>query len=272
MNKEKEKNNQKQELNTFKKMNHNAAGIDIGSKEHWVAIPPNRSKQSVRKFGCFTEDIHEMAKWLKSCQIETVAMKSTGIYWIAVFQILESHGFEVYLVSPRHIKHLKQRKTDIADCQWLQKLHTYGMLQASFQPEDQTCSLRCLLRQRDNLIKRAAVYIQQMQKALLQMNIQLSNVVSDITGVDGLRIIDAIVNGERDPEKLVALCDNRMKGKKDAIIKSLKGNYRPELVFTLAQSLELFRLLQKQINDCQLEACVLLKSFKSKAEPKGHSR
>ena len=253
-------------------MNHNAAGIDIGSKEHWVAIPPNRSEQSVRKFGCFTEDIHEMAKWLKSCQIETVAMKSTGIYWIAVCQILESYGFEVYLVNPWHIKHVKQRKTDIADCQWLQELHTNGMLQASFQPKDQTCSLRCLLRQRDNLIKQAAVYIQQMQKALLQMNIKLSNVVSDITGANGLRIIDAIVEGERDPEKLVALCDNRMKGKKDAIIKSLKGNYRPELVFILEQSLKLFRVLQKEINDCQLEACAVLKSFKNKADLKGHSR
>ncbi len=184
----------------FRPIHPNAAGIDIGSEFHWVCVPKDRASECVRRFGCYTADLYALADWLSECGVETVAMESTGVYWIALFQILETRGFEVKLVNAHHVKTLPGRKTDILDCQWLQQLHSYGLLSGSFRPEDQICVWRSYIRQRDSLIKSACVHIQRMQKALTQMNVQLHKVVSDITGTTGMAIIRAIAAGERDSQ------------------------------------------------------------------------
>ena len=178
-------------------VNLNAAGIDVGSAEHFVAVPEGRDSEPVRRFGAFTADLYCLADWLQKCGIETVVMESTGVYWIPLFQILEVRGFEVKLVNAKHVKNVTGRKSDILDCQWLQQLHTYGLLSGSFRPQDSICVLRSYLRHRDNLIHQCTTHIQHMQKALTQMNVLLHNVISDITGVTGLRIIRAILEGER---------------------------------------------------------------------------
>ena len=189
------------------KVNLNAAGIDIGSASHFVAVPEGRDNVTVREFKSFTADLHELANWLKKCGIKTVAMESTGIYWIPLFEILEEHGFEVRLVNPRHLKNVPGRKSDVLDCQWLQQLHTFGLLSGSFRPEQQVCELRAYTRQRDGLVKSTSSHIHLMQKALGLMNIQLHNVLSDITGQTGFKIIRAIVAGERCPKKLAEFRD-----------------------------------------------------------------
>ena len=188
-----------------------AAGIDIGATEIYVAVPEERDIRPVRKFATFTEDLHRLADWLIACSIKTVAMESTGVYWIALFQILESRGLEVCLVNARHVKGVPGRKTDIQDCQWLQYLHTVGLLRGSFRPAQAVCAVRSILRHRDTQLKSASRQVLLMQKALTQMNLQLHNVISDITGVSGLAIIDAILSGEREPSKLSGLCDARIK-------------------------------------------------------------
>ncbi len=185
----------------FDCINPNAAGIDIGSGEHWVCVPPSKVSENVRRFGCFTPDLIALADWLIECQVETVAMEATGVYWIPLFQILEAKGLEVYLVNAHHVKTVPGRKSDVLDCQWLQKLHTFGLLSGSFRPNDQVCVLRSYIRQRETLIKEAATHVQRIQKALIQMNLQLHKVVSDITGITGMAIIRAIVAGERNPDK-----------------------------------------------------------------------
>ncbi|KST70326.1 IS110 family RNA-guided transposase [Mastigocoleus testarum] len=250
----------------LRQINLNAAGIDIGADRHWVSVPLGRDDENVRSFACFTSDLYTMADWLKKCGIETVAMESTGVYWIPVFQILESRGFEVKLVNAHYVKTVPGRKTDVLDCQWLQQLHTYGLLSGSFRPEDQICALRSYIRQRDNLIKSACVHVQRMQKALTQMNIQLHRVISDITGTTGLSIIRGIVSGERNPIKLAALKDGRIKASKEKIAASLTGDYRPELVFILQQELKFYEFYQSQIADCdnQVEQC--LASFTDKVD------
>jgi transposase len=239
-------------------INLNAAGIDIGADRHWVSVPVDRDQDSVRSFGCFTADLYAMADWLKSCRIETVAMESTGVYWIPVFQILESRGFEVKLVNAHYVKTVPGRKTDVLDCQWLQQLHTYGLLAGSFRPEDQICVLRSYIRQRDNLIKSACVHVQRMQKALTQMNVQLHRVISDITGTTGMAIINAIISGERNPTKLAALKDEHIRASCTSIAAALTGDYRPELVFILSQELGLYKFYQTQITECdaQIEQCL----------------
>ena len=214
-------------------LNVNAAGIDIGSEEHWVAVPIDRDDHPVRSFRCFTADLYAMAQWLKECRIDTVAMESTGVYWIPLFQILETHGFEVKLVNARHVKNVPGRKTDVLDCQWLQRLHTYGLLNGSFRPDDQVCVLRSYWRHRDNLVRYASAHILHMQKALSEMNIQLHKVIADITGVTGMRIIRAILAGERDPSILANMRDSRIQSSVDAIIKSLEGDYRREHLLPL---------------------------------------
>jgi transposase len=214
-------------------LNLNAAGIDIGSREHYVAVPDNRDPKPVQKFESFTCDLYRLADWLKVCRIDTVAMESTGVYWIPLYQILESRGFEVYLVNAHKLKNVPGRKTDVLDCQWIQKLHTFGLLDSSFRPADEICVLRSYLRQRDNLISSASSCIQHMQKALTEMNIQLANVISDISGQTGLAIIRAIVNGETDPNKLAQMRDYRIKASVQTIAKSLHGNWRQELIFNL---------------------------------------
>jgi transposase len=236
----------------------NAAGIDVGAEESYVAVPMDRDKTPVRSFGCFTEDLHALAQWLEACGIDTVAMESTGVYWVPLFQILESYGFEVYLVNARHYKNVPGRKTDVLDCQWLQQLHAFGLLAASFRPEDEICVLRSYWRHRDNLVRYASGHVQHMQKALEQMNVQLHKVISDVTGLTGMRIIDAILGGERDRQKLAALKDPRIRSSADRIAKALEGDYRAEHLFALRQAVESYRFYQQQIAACdeQIEAYV----------------
>jgi transposase len=236
-----------------------AAGIDIGGSEHWVSIPAELDPQPVRKFGCFTADLHAIAEWLNQKGITTVAMESTGVYWIPLFQILETSGLEVRLVNAHLVKTVPGRKSDVMDCQWLQKLHSYGLLSGSFRPADEICVLRSYIRQRDRLTKSASVHIQRMQKALTEMNIQLHRVVSDITGVTGMAIIRAIVAGKRDTQELAKLKDPRAKSSVAEIAAALEGDYRAEHLFVLSQELSLYDTYQQQIDQCdgQIEQCLL---------------
>jgi transposase len=218
-------------------LNSSAAGIDIGATEMYVAVHPECDLEPVRSFATFTEDLHRLADWLKACQVKSVAMESTGVYCIPLFQILEARGFEVCLVNARYYQNVPGRRTDVSDCQWLRHLHSVGLLRASFRPADQVCVLRSLVRHRDSLIQAAAGHVLRMQKALNQMNLRIHHVISDITGVTGLRILDAILAGERDATKLAALRDGRIKASEQTILKSLVGDYRREHLFTLRQSL-----------------------------------
>jgi transposase len=230
-----------------------AAGIDIGSTAHVVAVPPDRDADPVRTFRTFTADLHELAAWLTAVGITTVAMESTGVYWIPVFEILEAHGFEVLLVNARDVKHVPGRKTDVNDAQWLQQLHAHGLLRASFRPRDAIVRLRAFLRHRERLIDYAAAHVQHMQKALMEMNVQLHHVVSDITGVTGMRIIRAIVAGTHAPETLAAFRDSRCAASEATIRDALTGNYRPEHVFALRHALELYDVHQAKILECDRE-------------------
>lgn len=241
-----------------------SAGIDIGATELFVAVPPDRAEESVRSFGAFTEDLHALAEWLTACRIKTVVMESTGVYWIPVFQILETRGFEVCLVNARHVKNVPGRKTDVLDCQWLQYLHAVGLLRGSFRPADQVCALRSYLRHRDMLVRSAARHIQHVQKALTQMNLHLHHVVSDLTGVTGLAILDAVLAGERDPQKLAALRDRRIKASEATIAKALVGDYRVEHLFTLRQALALYRQYQSHVLECDREIERHLATFDAK--------
>lgn len=243
---------------TLEEINQNAAGIDLGSGEHWVCVPTDRTDKNIRRFGCFTPDLIAMADWLMECRVDTVAMEATGVYWIPVFQILEAKGFEVKLVNAHHVKTVPGRKTDVLDCQWLQKLHTYGLLSGSFRPEDQICVLRSYIRQRDSLIKSASTHVQRMQKALIQMNLHLHKVISDVTGLTGMKIIKAIVAGEQDPQVLATLKDPRIKSSTADIAKALTGDYRREHLFVLQQELTLYEVYQQQISavDTEIEKCL----------------
>ncbi len=227
-----------------------AAGIDIGSREHYVAVPESLDPENVRVFGCFTPELNDMADWLIQIGITTVAMESTGVYWIPAFEVLESRGLEVILVNAHHVKNVSGRKTDVKDCQWLQQLHTYGLLAAAFRPEEDYCVLRSYMRQRENLISLHSMHIQHIQKSLRQMNLLLDNVVSHLTGQTGMRIIRAILSGERDPIKLASYRDPRCKNSVEVIAKSLEGNYRQDHLFTLKQSVELYDVYQQKLNDC----------------------
>jgi hypothetical protein len=242
MNQRPKKNPSEKERPTFAQINANAAGIDIGSGEHWVCVPPERSCNHVRRFGCFTPDLIAMAEWLSECGVDTVVMESTGVYWIPAFQILETKGIEVRLVNAHYVKTVPGRKSDILDCQWLQQLHTYGLLSGSFRPDDQVCVLRSYIRQRDSLIKSSSVHVQRMQKALTQMNLQLHKVISDITGVTGMAIIRAIVAGQRNPQVLAALKNPRIRSSTQEIVKALTGDYRAEHIFVLKQELQLYEM------------------------------
>ena len=244
--------------NHLEQINTNAAGIDLGSAEHWVCVPSDRTENNVRRFGCFTPDLISMADWLIECGVDTVAMEATGVYWIPVFQILEAKGIEVKLVNAHHFKTVPGRKTDVKDCQWLQQLHTYGLLSGSFRPQDEVCVLRSYIRQREALIKSASTHVQRMQKALIQMNLHLHKVISDITGLTGMRILKAIVAGEKDPQVLAALKDPRIRSSDTEIAKALTGDYRQEHLFVLQQELNLYEVYQQQIVaiDEQIEKCL----------------
>jgi transposase len=247
-------------------LNPNAAGVDVGATEIYVAVPVDRDPQPVRHFSTFTEDLHAVAAWLKACKIETVAMESTGVYWIPLFQVLETRGFTVFLVNARHVKNVPGRKSDVSDCQWLQYLHTVGLLRGSFRPEQAVCTVRSILRHRDSLVHMASTHVQHMQKALDQMNLQLHHVINDITGLTGITIIKAILGGERNPHTLAALRDPRVKATADTIAKSLVGDYRREHLFTLGQSLAAFRHYQELIRACDHEIEQYLEAFDSRVD------
>jgi transposase len=237
-------------LDSLSMIEPNAAGIDIGHREHWCAVPSDRCERPVRAFGTFTEDLERMADWLRECGIRTVAMESTGVYWIAAFQVLERRGFEVRLVNARQVKNVSGRKSDVLDCQWLQRLHSYGLLNASFRPADAMCLLRTYLRYRDELVGARSVQCQHMQKALQQMNVQLHQVLSDVTGVSGLRIIEAILAGEREGKKLAALADRRVRASQATIQKAMRGDYRTEQLFVLRSAFELYQAYEAKIARC----------------------
>jgi transposase len=245
----------------------NAAGIDVGATEMYVAVPADRDSQAVRRFSTFTNDLIRIADWLKLCGVTSVAMESTGVFWIPLFQILEDRGFRVCLVNARHVKNVPGRKTDVADCQWLQYLHSVGLLRASHRPKQAICAIRSVWRHREGLIQITAVHTQHMQKALDQMNIQLHHVISDITGVTGLAIIDSILDGERDPHKLARLRDPRIKASEQTVAESLVGDYRTEHLFVLRQSLKAYRQYQQWIIDCDKEIEKQLKHIESKIGP-----
>jgi transposase len=237
----------------LKVIHPNAAGLDIGSEEIWAAVAPDRTAEPVRKFGTFTPDLYALADWLAACGVDTVVMESTGVFWIPVYEILEARGFQVHVVNARHVKNVPGRKSDIQDCQWLQGLHSVGLLRGSFRPEGEIVALRAYLRHRATLIEYRAAHIQHMQKALQQMNVQLTQAVSDITGVTGLAIIRALVAGQRDPQQLAALRDPRCKKSAQEIAKALTGNYRAEHLFALQQALALYDFYTAQLAACDAE-------------------
>jgi transposase len=230
-----------------------AAGIDVGATFHVVAVPPDRTEEPVRTFRSFTGDLYQLADWLKQVGITTIAMESTGVYWIPVFEVLEARGFEVLLVNARDVKSVPGRKTDVNDAQWLQQLHEHGLLRGSFRPHDRLVRLRALLRHRERLVEHAATYIQHMQKALMQMNVQVHHVMTDITGVTGMKIVRGIVGGIHDPAVLARHRDVRCKQSVETIRKALMGNYRLEHVFALRHALELYDFLQVKIAECDVE-------------------
>jgi len=263
----KKKEDQKaDELDGLPPLNRNAAGIDVGSAAHYVAVPVGRDAEPVQEFGSFTADLHRMGQWLKACKVETVVMQATGVYWTALYDVLESYGLKVNVVNARHTKTLPGRKTDVLECQWLQKLHTFGLLNNSFRPAEEIRVLRSYMRQRENLVTAAGTAIQHMQKALTEMNIQLANVISDISGTTGMKILRDIMKGERDPQKLAMHRDGRIQASREEIARSLEGTWRPELLFVLEQSLELYDTYLKKISECDRRVDEHLKSMDAKVD------
>jgi transposase len=236
---------------TWAKINPHAAGIDIGSREHYVCVPPEKAACHIRRFGTFTADLEALADWLLECKITTVAMEATGSYWIPVFQILEARGLEVILVNARQTKNVAGRKSDVKDCQWIQRLHTYGLLAPSFRPKDPYCVLRTYVRYRDELVAARSTQCLHLRKALQEMNLQLGQVLSDVTGVSGLAIIAAILAGERDTAKLANMVDRRVRAKPAQIQKALTGHYRPEHLFVLRQAYDLHLVYEEKIRACE---------------------
>ena len=247
-----------------------AAGIDVGATELYVCVPLDRDPEPIRRFGTFTEDLHALADWLTRCGVTSVAMEATGVYWIPLVQILETRGFAVCLVNARHVKHVPGRKSDVQDCQWLQYLYTVGLLRGSFRPPEAVCAVRTLLRHRDGLVQDAAAHTQHMQKALSQMNLQLHHVLTDLTGVTGLAILDAILAGERDPQVLAGHRDHRVKASAATLAKALVGDYRSEHLFTLRQALASYRHYQRLIGECDGEIQARLGTFASTIDPATH--
>lgn len=241
-----------------------AAGIDIGNSTHYVAVRPDRDPDSVRRFECFTADLHRLADWLQHCGVTTVAMQSTGVYWIPLYEILEARGFDVYLVNARHTKNLPGRKTDVQESQWLLKLHTYGLLRNSFHPSAAIRVVRTYWRQRGDHVQAVSTCIQRMQKVLTQMNIQLANVISDLSGWTGQRIVRAILKGERNPTTLAALSHPGIHATRDTIAKSLEGTWQPDLLFVLQQEVTMYDAYQQRIAECDRELQQHLKGFADK--------
>lgn len=248
-------------------VNPNAGGIDVGNESHFVAVPPDRDANPVREFGCWTASLREMAEWLKSCRIDTVALQATGVYWIGLFDMLEEWGIRVVLVNAQHTKNAPGRKTDVQECQWLMKLHTYGLLRDSFRLEHGMQSVRTIWRVRNRHVGEAGRCIQHMQKALTKMNIQLANALSDLSGVSGQAILNAVLDGERDPYKLADLCDYRVKATREEVARSLEGNWRADVLFELRQALDAYRFAQRQMRECDAELARCLRALPSRALP-----
>ena len=244
-----------------------AGAIDVGARQMYVAAPPDRDAEPVRVFETFTEDLERLADWLVSCGVRTVAMESTGVYWIPVFEILERRGLKPRLVDARHMKNVPGRRTDWQECQWLQYLHSVGLLRSAFRPEDEVCAVRALMRHRTDLVAMAAQHVQHMQKALTQMNLQIHHVISDLTGLTGTAIVDAIIAGERDAAELAKLRDPRIKASPETIRKSLVGHWRAEHLFTLRQSRDMYCTYQKQIEACDEEIQRLVQDTTSRIDP-----
>ena len=267
MSKRKSPQKMRTQVNALEQINANAAGIDIGAEEVWVAVSPDHAEENVRSFPTFTADLHHLANWLEQCGIQTVAMEATGVYWIPLFEILEARGLQVYLVNARHLKNVSGRKTDVLDCQWIQQLHTYGLLSASFRPPEEIVALRSLVRHREMLVQSRSMHIQHMQKALTVMNLRLTNVLSDITGVTGMQILRAIIAGERDPQVLAQFRDKRCAKSEAEIAKSLEGHYKPEQVFILQQAVELYDFYDQQLRRCDAELEALYGQFGPPQDP-----
>lgn len=245
----------------LRKVNLNAAGIDVGSERHYVAVPEGRDTESVRSFGSVTSELERLVAWLEACEIETVAMESTGVYWIPLYELLEERGFEGVLVNARHLKNVPGRKTDVLDCQWLQQLHSFGLLRGSFRPAREITQVRAYVRHRENLVRYAASHVQHMQKALSLMNLQLHQVISDLTGATGMRILRGLVAGNHDPRSLAEERHPRCRASVEQIEQALTGQYRPEYLFQLRQALELYDPYQAQIEACDREIEALLQQM-----------
>jgi transposase len=244
-----------------------AAGIDIGSRSHFVSVPPGRDPEPVREFGSWTADLERMAEWLKACGIKTVAMQATGVYWIAAYDVLEKHKFEVVVVNARDTRNLPGRKTDVQESQWVRKLHTYGLLRNCFRPPDEIRAVRTTWRLRDRLVKDASRYVQHMQKAITTMNVQLANVISDISGLTGQTIIRTILQGERDIFVLADLRDPHVKASREEIARSLEGNWREDVLFELQQAVDAYDFVQKQMGECDQELEKYMAALPSRTLP-----
>jgi transposase len=252
----------------LRRIRKDAAGIDIGSETHYVAVPPDRATPAVRRFGCLTPELHAMAQWLKACSVTTVAMESTGVYWIPVAQVLEQYGIDIVLADATHVKHVPGRKTDVSDCQWIQQLHACGLLRGAFRPERAVQVLRTYWRHREGLVDGCAQQIHLMHKALEQMNLQLHKVLSDVSGVSGMRIIRAILKGERDGTTLAGLCHGTVKAGRETVAKALTGDYRTDHLFTLRQAVELYDIYQEKMAACDGEIQRRMATFAPKADLK----
>jgi transposase len=249
------------------RINPNAAGIDCGAERHYVAVPSDRDPTPVRAFATFTPDLQRLAEWVQACGITTIAIESTGVYWIPLYDMLEARGLEVVLVNAHHVRNAPGRKTDVLDCQWLQELHSVGLLRGSFRPEAAITALRAYLRHRETLVQSAATHVQRMQKALIEMNLQLPVVLSDITGVTGLSIIREIVAGQTDPQALARHRDPRCQASAAEITAALTGHYRPEHLFVLQQNLELFDAYQRQLAGCDAAIEAQMQTLSRDAAP-----
>jgi transposase len=244
-----------------------ACGIDIGSTSHFVAVPHDRDAEPVREFPAFTADLQRLVLWLRQCRIKAVAMESTGVYWIPLYEMLEAAGFEVQLVNARHVRSVPGRKSDVLDCQWLQQLMSYGLLRGAFRPSGEVCALRAVWRHRDMLLSYQARHVQHLQKALTQMNVQLHHVISDIMGATGQAIVRAINAGERDPLVLARLRDRRIRANEAEVAASLQGHWREEHLFSLKQALALIDAYAEQIKGCDAELARLLAGLKDHEPP-----
>jgi len=252
----------------LKQVNLNAAGIDVGATVHFVCVPEGRDPQPVQSFGAFTADLEAMADWLAQCGVTTVAMEATGVYWIPLFELLERRGFEVKLVEPRRLKHVPGRKSDVLDCQWIQQLHTFGLLSGSFRPDDSICVLRSFVRQRQMLVRSLSRSVQHMQKALTQMNLKLQHVISDISGATGMAILHAILAGERDPQQLAKLRDGRCSNDEATIALALQGNWREDHLFALKQAMDTYHFYQEKLTEVDEKIRAHLETFEDKSQGK----